>query len=423
VLAPFVLLAWVLAAAQPPERIIDIQVQGNIATPDGDVIRLAGLEPGMTLDVRTLDEAAARLRASRKFVEVEVLKRFASISDLSQITVVIVVDEGAVRIRADGTVDLGPDKPPLLLRLLGFGRRRHLGVMVLPLIKFEDGYGFSYGLRAAIPDVGGKSNRLSFPATWGGEKRAAAEFDRELSTVLSRVQAGASFARRTNPFYQEHDDRGRVWLRGERNIARTLRVGATGEWQHAAFGGLADRFLRTGADVTVDTRIDPILPRNAIVARAAWDRLRFGNAQNVDRTDVDLRGYIGLIGQTVLAVRGQREGANHALPPYLRPLLGGVGTVRGLKFGSFNGDTLVGASADLRVPVSSPLDAAKVGFSAFFDTAAAYDKGQRVRDQHFHQGAGGGVWISLAVLRLDLYVAHGLGGGSTRLHFATAVSF
>jgi hypothetical protein len=27
------------------------------------------------------------------------------------------------------------------------------------------------------------------------------------------------------------------------------------------------------------------------------------------------------------------------------------------------------------------------------------------------------------VLRLDLYVAHGLGGGSTRLHFATAVSF
>src|SRR4029078_9140770 len=134
----------------------------------------------------------------------------------------------------------------------------------------------------------------------------------------------------------------------------------------------ADRLVRVGGDVTVDTRIDPILPRNAIVARAAWENLNFVNARDVDRSDVDLRGYVGLVGQTVLAIRGQREDANHPLPAYLPPLLGGVDTVRGLKFCAFRGHTLGGRSADLRVPVSSPLDAAKVGFSAFFDTAASY---------------------------------------------------
>ena len=31
-----------------------------------------------------------------------------------------------------------------------------------------------------------------------------------------------------------------------------------------------DDFLQTGADVVLDTRLDPVLPRNAAYARAAW---------------------------------------------------------------------------------------------------------------------------------------------------------
>jgi outer membrane protein assembly factor BamA len=413
-------MAWVLAA-QPPEHIVDIQIHGNVVTPDSEVARIAGLETGMTLDAKTLDDAAGRLRASKQFEEVEVLKRFASIADPSQISVVIVVDEGAVDFRNDGTVIAGPDKPPLPLRLLGLGRRR-LGMMVLPLFKFDDGYGFSYGVRAAIPDAGGKSNRLSFPGTWGAEKRAAAEFDREMKRVVSRVQAGGSFAQRTNPFYDERDRRGRFWARGERDVAKAVRVGGAAEWQHVTFGSLSDRFVRAGADVTVDTRIDPALPRNAFYARAAWDHLAFANADVVNRTAVDLRGYVGLIGQSVLVVRGQLQDPDRSLPPYLQPLLGGVDTVRGWKAGSLAGDTLVGASTELRVPITSPLSVGRAGVSAFFDTAAVYNQGQRARDQHFRQGVGGGVWLSIAMFRMDLYVAHGL-KGSTRVHFATAVSF
>ena len=74
------------------------------------------------------------------------------------------------------------------------------------------------------------------------------------------------------------------------------------------------------------------------------------------------------------------------------------------------------------MPATSPLRFGQAGFSAFLDTATVYDKGQHVRDRHFERGAGGGVWLSAAFLRLDLYVAHAL-GGSTRAQFATSVLF
>src|SRR4029453_2571840 len=204
-------------------------------------------------------------------------------------------------------------------------------------------------------DVAGKGSRVSFPATWGGDKRAGVEFDRPMKVGLSRVQAGSGIGRRKNPFFHENDDRAGVWLRGDRDIARRLRVGAGGEWQHVSFGGISDRFFQTGGDVTLDTRIDPMLARNAVYARAAWDHLAFANAQDANRTDVDLRGYFGLIGQNVLVIRGQWQDSNHPLPPYLRPLVGGTDNLRGFKAGAFVGDTLVSASADLRVPSTAPL--------------------------------------------------------------------
>jgi outer membrane protein assembly factor BamA len=294
--------------------------------------------------------------------------------------------------------------------------------MFAPILQFEDGYGFSYGARVTIPDAAGKGSRLSFPATWGGEKRAAVEFDRPMKMGLSRGQAGGGIGRRKNPFFRDNDDRAGVWLRGDRDIARWLRVGAGSEWEHVTFGDSSDRFVRAGGDVTLDTRVDPMLARNAIYVRASWDHLAFAKAQDANRTDVDVRGYVGLIGQNVLIVRGLRSDSDQVLPPYLRPLLGGTGNLRGFRAGSAVGDTLVGASAELRLPITSPLSFGKAGFSAFLDTATVYDKGQHVRDRHFQRGVGAGVWLSAAFVRLDVYIAHGL-GGSTRAQFATSVLF
>ena len=79
-------------------------------------------------------------------------------------------------------------------------------------------------------------------------------------------------------------------------------------------------------------------------------------------------------------------------------------------------------SAELRVPLNSPLTIAKIGVSAFVDTGTVYGDGQRFADQPLKTGVGGSVWLSVAFVRLNVVVAHGI-GSSTRMHFGGGVSF
>jgi len=43
-----------------------------------------------------------------------------------------------------------------------------------------------------------------------------------------------------------------------------------------------------------------------------------------------------------------------------------------------------------------------------------------IGDQKFERGVGGAIWFAAAFLRLNVAVAHGL-GGSTRVHIGTTV--
>ena len=344
------------------------------------------------------------------------LKRFASIAYPSQIVLVVVVDEGPVKIEAFEDAD----KPARVVP------RRGLGLMFLPLLSFEDGYGFTYGAQLSRPGVAGAHSRLSFPLTWGGEKRAAVELEKNFDPgprrVLTRVESGASVSRMTNPFFDIDDDRDRIWLRGERAFGSSLTAGGTVAWQHVSFGGISDRFMQAGADITFDTRLDPVLARNAVYARAAFEHLGLDNSGAVNRTEFEARGYVGLPGQTILVVRALREGADGPLPPYLQPLLGGMSNLRGFRAGTDAGDTLLAGSVEVRTPLTSPLSVGKFGINAFVDAGTVYDSGQRLADQTLRRGIGGGVWFSAAFLRLSLAVAHGV-GSTTRVHFGAGVSF
>ena len=97
-----VLLTLALAggaqATAPAEVVAQIQVHGNLLTPEEEVIRLAEVRVGMPFEASTIETVTTRLRATRRFVNVEVLKRFASIADPSQIIIVIIVDDGPVRV-------------------------------------------------------------------------------------------------------------------------------------------------------------------------------------------------------------------------------------------------------------------------------------------------------------------------------------
>src|SRR5207247_7437812 len=136
--------------------------------------------------------------------------------------------------------------------------------------------------------------------------------------------------------------------RAEREIVRSVRVGATAGWQHVSFLGTDDSFGHAGVDAVLDTRLDPMLARNAIYARAAWDHLSFRGSDSNNRSELEARGYIGLVGQTVLVLRLLRADASRPLPAYLQPILGGLANVRGFKAGTAVGDTLVASSAELR---------------------------------------------------------------------------
>ena len=95
------------------ETVAAIQVQGNTATPDADVLRMAGVSVGMPFEATTIDAVTKRLRNAGKFDSVEVRKRFASLSDLSQIALVIVVDEGRGEDRHDRrSVEPDESRPP-----------------------------------------------------------------------------------------------------------------------------------------------------------------------------------------------------------------------------------------------------------------------------------------------------------------------
>jgi hypothetical protein len=397
-----------LALATGADTVAAIQIHGNTITTDDEIRRLAGVEIGAEVGAATMDEVAGRLRATKRFQSVQVLKRYASIADPSQILIVIIVDEGPVQIEMTGD----PDDPTRVVR----NTRPRL--MFLPILSAEDGYGVTYGARVAVPDPAGRMSRLSFPASWGGEKRVAAELEKSLEDApIDRVLSGVSASRRTNPFFNADDNRIQVWVRGERRIARVMRVGGTAGWQHVSFVGAVDRFPYGGADVVLDTRADPVLPRNGIYVRAAWE-----HAAGANRSDLDASGYLGLFGQTILAVRAQRSDSDRPLPAYLKPLLGGMANLRGFAAGTEAGDTLVATSAELIVPLTSPLRVGHAGVSAFVDSGTAYGKDQQLADQAWKRGVGGSVWFSAAFFRLNVAVAHGR-GSSTRVHASANVSF
>jgi outer membrane protein assembly factor BamA len=401
------------ARAQQSEVLVDIRVHGNTATPDQEVRRLAGIETGAPLTPATPGEVAARLRATGRFRDVEVLKRFASIADPSLILLVIVVDEGAVAIEP---TDNGQGPARVV-------RRRWPRILIFPILGAEDGYGVRYGVQLGLANTLGADSRVSFPLTWGGEKHAGAEFDKMFDRgPIGRLTGGVSLTRRTNPFAGAHDDRRRASIRAERQLAPAIRVGAMVGRQWVTFAEADDRFTQVRADITLDTRLDAVLPRNAVHLQAGVERLSFTAAPSATRTVVDARGYVGMFGQTVLAVRGLRDGANRALPLYMKPLLGGMNNLRGFHAGARAGDTLAAASVELLVPLTSPLSVGRFGISAFVDAGAAYDHGEHLADQPLMRSAGGTVWLSATFVRISLAVARGI-GATTRVHAGGSVLF
>jgi len=411
-LAAVVAVAALLAAAVPSfaqgETVIEIRVHGNHATPDADILAISGLRTGDPASEERLRAAEQALKESGRFDGAQVLKRFRSLDNPADILVMILVEERP----AVTPEDLTPS--PF--------RRLRAGQQWLPILNYADGYGFTYGVRTSFRGIAGSRSRLSVPLSWGGERRAAAELERSFDTgPVSVVRGALAINRRVNPHYEQADLRTGLRLEAERRLTSWLRAGGNGRVEQVDFGGVVTQHSGLGAHLTLDTRIDPSFPRNAVVAHAGWERVAFETGQ-AHRVLLDASGYLGVGGSSVLALRAQAAQAGAPLPPAEQPLLGGNTTLRGYRPGHRAGDSLAAVSAELRVPINPPLSIGRFGVKGFVDAGTVWSSGTRLSDQRWDRGIGGGVYLGAAVFMLDVDVAWPE-EGSARAHVALGVSF
>jgi hemolysin activation/secretion protein len=199
--------------------------------------------------------------------------------------------------------------------------------------------------------------------------------------------------------------------------------------------GYSARHSAAGPHVTFDTRIDPLFPRNAIHTQIRWERLGFGDSsQNAgaggpvpsfggaSRWSADARGYVGLFGSAVLALRGQFELSDSPLPDAEKSLIGGFDSLRGYRAGHRAGDNMAAASAEVRVPITSPLNFGRFGVKGFLDAGTVWSSSERLADQPFERGIGGGIFLGAAIFKIDLDVAWPE-DGKPRVHVGFGTSF
>ena len=396
------------------EVVREIRVHGNSAIADTEVLKIAGLAVDTPLAADGVAGIERKLKASGWFESVEVRKRYRSLTDTTDVALVLIVHEKAT-VTASATTG-APERK--------ISRWMTSRLMFLPILSYADGYGFTYGARFSTKDLLGFGERLSVPLTWGGTRRAALELERTFKHgPFTRLFSSAAIYQRENPRF-EIDDR-RVELRGraERNFAQVLYTGVEVSRASVKFGELDDRLWTMGADAALDTRGDPSFPGNAIYVFGGWTALNVDRLDRINRYTADGRGYLRLFGQPVLAARALYRTADAALPLYERLLIGGSSSLRGFRTGAFDGDKTLSTSAELRLPITSVISGAKLGATIFADAAKVANYGEKLSDSKWYRGAGAGLFLIASVVKLNLDVSRGFDGGGTRVHLSSGFAF
>lgn len=427
------------AAQQQGAVVVEIRVRGNYSIPDDEIIADAGVAVGDRLQADTIAAIEERLRAAEGIGDAEVLLRYRSMTRTDEVVLLINVTE-------------------------------HVGVseklMFLPIFRWTDEYGVTFGAGIATVDLLGLDERLSFPLTWGGERRAAVEAGFDLDAVpVSRLDTGFEIRQNENPHFEVADRRYGGWLEATRRwtmfeVGGAVRAedvsfgggggvgpgdssigGVAGDVQSSGAGNVAvgdgsmgaggggsigggGTQIEFGAHAAVDTRQDTRLARNAFYIGGAWDHLTLLDGdQGFNRFTADLRGYKSFIGRSIIAAQAYYRGADGRLPDWERPFLGGAATVRGYDAGEFIGDNIALLATELRVPITPPVPVGLVGLNFFFDSGTVYDHGTSLRKARFVNGVGGGIYLFVAFVGLQVDVAYGLQSEEVHFHFSTGFRF
>ena len=174
--------------------------------------------------------------------------------------------------------------------------------------------------------------------------------------------------------------------------------------------------------MTIDTRVDPAFPRNAIHASFGIEHVTFdaGDANQPHRRHARLSRPV----RPERACRPRDERDRDApLPEYEQGLLGGAEPSRLRRRLTSAGDNIAALSAELRIPITSPLSVGRFGIKAFVDAGTVIPIRQQAHRPAFDRGYGGGVYLHLTIVSLSLDVARGQETGDYRFHFGMGVTF
>jgi outer membrane protein assembly factor BamA len=397
----YLLVAFLLVPAHAAEifseeTIAEVLIRGNLRIPDETIARLAGIQVGISAETLTLEDVRQKLLQTGKFEWVRVAKRYRSLARADQVVLLITVKE----------------KPSARSKLMFF-----------PILSGSDEYGFNYGVSVAAKDLLGLKEKISMPLTWGGIRRAAIEGEFDLrNPVFRTLTAVGEISRKENPHYKKDDFRKGVQAIMRRRLGR-FEFNVQSGWTGVRFDARGADLAHLGAGVVFDTRQDLNFPRDAVFAGVSYKRLVIlDGGPGYNLYTLDLRGYKGLVGQTIIAGQFLYRGANGRLPDYERPFLGGANTLRGYKAGVFSGDNSASASLELRMPLTPLRKIYHAGIDVFTDSGAIYDHGMPLGSAKFKHSAGlGGYFLIMGFgLKADLaYNMH----DAFRLHFSTGFRF
>ena len=397
--AGVLVLALSLAAGSgdATRTVAELRVHGNHSIPDDQVLSWAGVAVGDPLSTDAVAAIRARLRETGRFDEVEVHERYRSLTAGDRVALIIEVAE----------------RPPVKDRFLW-----------LPMLDFDENWGFTYGARVAAEELLGWDERIEAAAGWGGVKQLTGALTRSLRAVgFDRIELRGGISRREHPTFEEDLDRVALGAGVSRRFG-LVRAGLNFGWSDVELGVREDdRLLSYSAELAFDSRDETSFPRDAVYAQLRAGGLRIlDGGPTFGLLGAELRGYKGLFGGSVLAMRAAWEVASERLPDHARRFVGGAETLRGHRAGEFLGDNLAWSSLELRVPLNSPLDWAKVGVHGFVDTATAYPHDVAVADAEFQHGVGVGAFLLATVVKVRVDVAYDL-EDSWRVHLSSGFRF
>ena len=191
-----------VAFAQPSagtEVVTELRVHGNYSIEDTEILALAAIAVGDRLEPGSETAIVERLQASGWFDRVEVRKRYTSLSQSDRIALILLVTERPAASVAN----------PVLRTLVRVSQQ----ALFLPVLRYDEGLGMTYGARFRLVDVLGEGGTVAIPLTVGGRREAALEVEKELDRgLLDRLRAGVSFARQENQHFRLDDRRNEVWV-------------------------------------------------------------------------------------------------------------------------------------------------------------------------------------------------------------------